>query len=389
MYPSLCHPSTQAEFDQYQAAMKNFIDAAIRDSTPPGIMQHLSAVEIIRDWDLMRAAFGYDKVSFTGVSYGTFVGMSYAARYPERVDRFVLDAAFPHGVDLKSMVKFQVGAANRLVQRSDAFCLTNPSCPFHGQGNGTVIKAWETVLVRAIQSPLPALSCGPGTGCNSPITLTDLRQAVMFWLSLDPDFPLFNNALNASLHGDTSLLAYQPQFDIRETNITPLLFSDFQVTDNVNMFARWYSLSPSNDTDPLQIIYSLAWQLMLQCSVWPYSTPKSVTLPTKLKLMWMTSDFDLNLATELTTFAWQQAPESTLVIRHGDDHASLYIPPGPAALAGDIAQKFLHTGVMPGPRSDAQVTILAPGSTRGPILGAYDVPTGAFAGDVSSVEDIE
>lgn len=42
--------------------------------------------------------------------------------------------------DLKSMVKFQVGAANRLVQRSDAFCLTDPSCPFHGQGNGTVIK---------------------------------------------------------------------------------------------------------------------------------------------------------------------------------------------------------------------------------------------------------
>jgi hypothetical protein len=61
-------PSTQAESDQYQAAMKNFIDAAIRDSTPPGIMQHLGAVEIIQDWDLMRAAFGYDKVSFTGVS---------------------------------------------------------------------------------------------------------------------------------------------------------------------------------------------------------------------------------------------------------------------------------------------------------------------------------
>jgi hypothetical protein len=44
---------------------------------------------------------------------------------------------------------------------------------------------------------------------------------------------------------------------------------------------------------------------------------------------------------------------------------------------------------MPGPRSDAQVTILAPGSIRGSIPGAYDVPTGAVAGDVSSVEDIK
>jgi hypothetical protein len=42
--------------------------------------------------------------------------------------------------DLKSLVKFQVGAANHLIQRSDAFCLTDPSCPFHGQSNGSVIK---------------------------------------------------------------------------------------------------------------------------------------------------------------------------------------------------------------------------------------------------------
>jgi hypothetical protein len=44
--------------------------------------------------------------------------------------------------DLKSLVKFQVGAVNCLVQHSDAFCLTDPSCPFHGQGNGTVIKVY-------------------------------------------------------------------------------------------------------------------------------------------------------------------------------------------------------------------------------------------------------
>lgn len=43
---------------------------------------------------------------------------------------------------------------------------------------------------------------------------------------------------------------------------------------------------------------------------------------------------------------------------------------------------------MPRPRSDAQVPILGPGSTRRPVPGAYHVPTGAIAGDVSSVENI-
>ncbi|KAJ7220360.1 hypothetical protein GGX14DRAFT_389723 [Mycena pura] len=163
--------------------------------------------------------------------------------------------------------------------------------------------------------------------------------------------PIYACALNASLHGDASLLAYQPQFDFRETVLTPLLCSDLQIENDLRTFAGWNGLS----------IKSRIFILPL-------------TVGSKF--------------CELSTFAWQQAPESTLVIRHGDDHTSLFVPPGPASLAGDIARTFLRTGVMPGPRSDAQVTILGHGDTRGPIPGAYDVPTGAIAGDVSSVEDI-
>ncbi|KAJ7924150.1 hypothetical protein B0H13DRAFT_1602008 [Mycena leptocephala] len=376
------------EFDQYQAAMTNFYNAATRDTTPPGIMEHLGAVELIQDWDSMRAALGYEKVSFGGVSYGTFVGMAYAARYPERVDRFVLDAAIPHGMPYKDMVTSQVAAANRLVQRSDAFCLTDPTCPFYGQGNGSVVKAWDTVLAQAIQSPIPARSCGPGTGCNSPVTATDLRQGVPFWLRANPDFPVFNQALNASLHGDASLFAYRPLADIRESVVSPLLCSDFKIDDPVKKFAGWNNLNePSVSGDPLGIIYSQIWQMLLMCTVWPFSAPEQTTLPTNLTLMWMTADFDLNLPTELTTFSWEQSPEATLVIRHGDDHTSLPNAP-PAAAAGDVARAFLRTGVMPGATSNLNFTIIAPGGTRGPVPGAYDVPTGAVQGDMSSIENI-
>lgn len=43
---------------------------------------------------------------------------------------------------------------------------------------------------------------------------------------------------------------------------------------------------------------------------------------------------------------------------------------------------------MPGAREDDQVTVIVPGGTRGPVPGAYDVPTGAVAGDMSAVENI-
>ncbi|KAJ6473302.1 Alpha/Beta hydrolase protein [Mycena vulgaris] len=386
---SFAFPTSQDEYDQYQAAMTNFFASCVNDSTPAGIMEHIGTIEVIQDWDSVRAALGYEKVSFVGVSYGTFVGMAYADRYPERVDRFVLDGAIPHGMPWLDMVADQVLAANRLLLRADAFCLTDPSCPFYGQGNGSVVKAWDTVLARAIAAPLPALSCGPDTGCNSPVTATDLRMGVDVLFRSNPDFPKFNMALNASLHGDASLFAYEPLTDIRETVIPPLLCSDFKLDDGANTFAGFKNLSiNSQSSDPAGIVYSVVWQFVLMCAAWPFPVPERSTLPSDLPLMWMTSDFDLNLPTELTTFAWEQAPNSTLVTRHGDDHISILIEP-PAAAAQRVAQDFLLTGVMPLASSDAEVTVIPPGGTRGPVPGAYDVPTGAIAGDTSEVRTIE
>ncbi|KAJ6592391.1 hypothetical protein B0H19DRAFT_1010092 [Mycena capillaripes] len=385
---SFALPSTQDEFNQYQAAMTNFYSSLINNSKPVGIVQHLGTVEVIQDWDSVRAALGYEKANLAAVSYGTFVGMAYAGRFPERVDRFVLDAVIPHGLVPQDGIAFQVAAANRLVQRADAFCLTDPTCPFHGQGNGSVVKAWQTVLAQAAQTPLPALSCGPETGCKSPVTVGDLQQGVPVIMRANPDFPLFNIALNASLHGDASLFAFEPAGDIRETPVSPLLCSDFGLDPDMNTFAGFQNFTAnSQKSDPLNIGYSQIFQMFLQCSVWPFSVPPRVTLPTDLKLMWMTSDFDLNLPTELTTFAWKQAPNSTLVIRHGDDHTTI-LNPSPLTRAEDVAKDFIRTGVIPQPRSDAQVTILGPGDTRGPLPGAYDVPTGAAQGDTSTVENI-
>ena len=33
-----------------------------------------------------------------------------------------------------------IAAQNRIMQRADAYCLNDPTCPFHDQGKGSVIK---------------------------------------------------------------------------------------------------------------------------------------------------------------------------------------------------------------------------------------------------------
>ncbi|KAJ7612680.1 hypothetical protein FB45DRAFT_1117201, partial [Roridomyces roridus] len=379
-------PTTEAEFTSYQTAMKNFLSAAIKDSTPPGIMKHVGTVEYVQDLDAIRSALGYEKISIAALSYGSFVGLEYAARYPHRVDRMVLDAVFAHGMPFQAMVSSQLAASNRLVHRADAFCQSDPTCPFYGHGNGSVVQAWKTLLSRATQSPLAAPSCGPGTSCKAPVTATDLRQGATLLFIDTPDFPLFNIALNASLHGDASLFAYRPDIDIRETVGTPLLCNDMKVDENLKTFAGFHNLTVNaRSEDPLDIVYSDVGQLILQCTVWPFpaSVPEWKTLSTDMEFMWVTSDFDPNLATEFATFAWELTPRSTLVVRHGDDHTSLPIPP-PAVTAGDIARNYLRTGLMPKPRSDTAASIFGAGGMGRSVAGAYDVPTGAVAGDVSS-----
>jgi pimeloyl-ACP methyl ester carboxylesterase len=48
--------------------------------------------DTVDDIESVRAAFGYEKISLYGVSYGTKVELGYAAAHPERIERMLLDS---------------------------------------------------------------------------------------------------------------------------------------------------------------------------------------------------------------------------------------------------------------------------------------------------------
>ncbi|MEU8261525.1 alpha/beta hydrolase [Micromonospora sp. NPDC048999] len=53
---------------------------------------YATTADAARDMDLIRTALGEPKISYLGYSYGTTLGRVYAALFPHRVDRFVLDS---------------------------------------------------------------------------------------------------------------------------------------------------------------------------------------------------------------------------------------------------------------------------------------------------------
>lgn len=55
------------------------------------LLRHVSTADTARDLDLLRAAVGDPKLNYYGISYGTFLGATYANMFPDRVRAVVLD----------------------------------------------------------------------------------------------------------------------------------------------------------------------------------------------------------------------------------------------------------------------------------------------------------
>ena len=126
------------------------------------LASHMSTVETARDLDIVRAALGSRRLDYYGASYGTFLGATYAALFPDRIGRMVLDGAVDPEL---SHDQLALGQARGFQQELDAMldrCLGAPSCP-PGDTRAEAVQAITRVLAHAARDPLP-------TGDDRPLT---------------------------------------------------------------------------------------------------------------------------------------------------------------------------------------------------------------------------
>ncbi|KAJ6530552.1 hypothetical protein B0H19DRAFT_1191439 [Mycena capillaripes] len=364
-------PTDEPGFDAFQASVRMYAQTCIDLSTPPGIVQHIGTRETIQDWDRVRAALGYDIMHHFGISYGTYYGALYAHTFPEHVGRFALDAVFTTGITNVDLISAQYAALDRSLVRSDVYCLNDTACPLHSQGKGAVLEAFKTAINLA----------GSGSAASSNVTADDVRFFVgLRYLVGDPDFATLNEALYQATQGNWSLLTYSAFAPVFTAAIVPIAQTyclDYHIDDNT---FEGYSnvLKTGEESDPLGIKFLFFMVLHALCTAWPYTADSNPTVPVNASMVLVTSDFDYNTPTELADLEWIQAPNSVLVVRHGDDHGS-YNVPGPARSA---FINFLATGNLPKPTDQIFATIYEPGSQRDPIPDPYAVPVGVGAGDM-------
>ncbi|MCE4946481.1 alpha/beta hydrolase [Streptomyces albulus] len=100
---------------KYLAALHAMADDCAGPAT--AALPHLSTEQTAHDMDAIRAALGQPKTNFLGVSYGSYLGAAYAARFPHRTGRMVLDSV----VGPWNWYDFDARQSQALLRQRDTF----------------------------------------------------------------------------------------------------------------------------------------------------------------------------------------------------------------------------------------------------------------------------
>ncbi len=167
------------------------------------LLDHVSTADTARDLELLRRAVGDERLNYLGVSYGTFLGATYANLFPDRVRAMTLDGnvspkawfAQP-GLSQSLRLKSDL-AAHKAFERFLKLCgrADASHCEFSAGSPASTEARWKALLRRADQDPIhiPAgeLYSKPAASPAGTMTGAALRAGVanmlFFSVSKNPD----------------------------------------------------------------------------------------------------------------------------------------------------------------------------------------------------------
>lgn len=165
-------------------------------------LQHVGTTQAAKDMDVLRAVLGEDSLDYLGFSYGTFLGTTYAALFPERVGRMVLDGAVDPGVSATEDAKVQATGFENAMRAYVADCLAGSTCPLTGTVDDGVAQI-VGLLDSLATAPLPTGDDDrPLTAALGFVGLIQPLYAQEIW-------PYLTMSLDAAINeGDGSMLLY-------------------------------------------------------------------------------------------------------------------------------------------------------------------------------------
>jgi len=155
--------SLATDWDQMADTTRQCLDALVADP------RFYTTTIAMQDYDLVRAALGYEKLNLLGVSYGTRAAQVYLRLFPERVRTLVLDGVAPQTLALGTEHAEKLDLA---LERILASCAADTTC---NQAYPELAESLD-FLVRQLESAPEEITVdNPLTG--QPLTFVFDREA--------------------------------------------------------------------------------------------------------------------------------------------------------------------------------------------------------------------
>jgi pimeloyl-ACP methyl ester carboxylesterase len=171
-----------------------------------GLLDHVSTTDDARDLDYLRQLVGDRQLTYWAVSYGTFLGETYANMFPGLVRAMVFDGVVdPRIVISGAAARF----ANTIAAMADGLGAFESLCQRAGArrcavaGQGPVARRVAGLLARLQRSPIPAPNAKPA----GALSYGDLAAVLFAALAGPTAWPQLAVDLRQAIDGDGSALA--------------------------------------------------------------------------------------------------------------------------------------------------------------------------------------
>ena len=196
---------TPAASERYR---RKTVDLARRCGKVSGwLLPHISTADTARDLDHLRRLVGDRKLTYLGLSYGTYLGQTYANMFPGRVRAMLIDSVVdpvPYSKGAEARVASQASGADKVFAQLLALCENaGPQrCALAGGGQ-TAAERVDQLFARVRRAPIPAPAASP----PGELTYAELLVSQFNPLRIPEIWPDDAKDLDAAVRGDGSALA--------------------------------------------------------------------------------------------------------------------------------------------------------------------------------------
>jgi len=181
-----------------KVALKAFSDACYKRTG--ALLAHLDTISTAKDLDVIRAVMGDSKLNYLGYSYGTFIGVNYAALFPNKVGRMVLDGAVDPTVPDSQQSLNQLKGFDLALNDYLKDCIANTNkCPFTGSTTAALAKIKKFLLGLELK-PIAT------TDGKRKLTVAMATSGIDMALYSSSYWTYLNSAFQAAFAGDGTIL---------------------------------------------------------------------------------------------------------------------------------------------------------------------------------------